>query len=396
MTILELLLWLSIFTLFYSYIGYGILVGLFVKARDSFKKKKVTENNYEDLPHVTLVVAAYNEEKFIKEKILNTLSLDYPIDKCAYIFITDGSTDKTEAIARTFPQLTVLHNSTRAGKVAAINRAMEYVTTPIVVFSDANTILNKKSLLTIAEHYYDPKVGGVAGEKRIILDKKAQAESAGEGIYWKYESFLKKMDSELYSVVGAAGELFSIRTALYEKVDNTVILDDFIISLRICLKGYRIVYEPNSYAMETASATLEDEEKRKIRISAGGFQAIARLPQLFNIFKYPILSFQYISHRVLRWAICPFLLPVIIVINVYLVWQETHPVYNLLLGCQILFYIIAFAGWILARKKIKLKILFIPYYFLFINISIYKGFIRYVKGQQSAIWEKSVRKETVF
>src|SRR5690606_11550963 len=149
--------------------------------------------------------------------------------------------------------------------------------------------------------------------KKILMTKNGKAAGAGEGLYWKYESWLKKNDSALYSVVGAAGELFSIRTELYEYVGNNIIVDDFVLSLKICWKGFRILYAPEAYAMEAPSQSMEEEQKRKIRISAGAFQSMVILKDLMNIFKYGVLSFQYISHRVLRWTICPALLPVIFI-----------------------------------------------------------------------------------
>jgi cellulose synthase/poly-beta-1,6-N-acetylglucosamine synthase-like glycosyltransferase len=219
-----------------------------------------------------------------------------------------------------------------------------------------------------------------------------KAAGAGENLYWKYESYLKKLDSDFYSVVGAAGELFSIRTGLYEYVGDQVLLDDLIISLKICMKKYRIVYEPRAYAMEEPSQSIKEEQKRKIRISAGAFQSIGILKGLLNPFKYPKLSFQYISHRLLRWTACPILLPVIFILNCILVVQNAGPLYEILLVAQIIFYLISFAGWIYSRKNIKLKALYVPYYFVFLNLSLYLGFFRFIKGKQSVLWDKAERR----
>ncbi|WP_431214322.1 glycosyltransferase family 2 protein [Puia sp. P3] len=346
-----------------------------------------------DLPAVTLIIAAYNEEDFIREKIANTLALEYPEDKLQIIFITDGSSDATPTLARGYDRITVLHRPERKGKVAAMHRAMQQVTTPIAIFSDANTLLNKESIYNIARHYLDPKTGGVAGEKRSWKPATARVAGIGEGLYWKYESFLKKQDAELYTVVGAAGELFSIRTQLYEPVGDNVLLDDFVISLRVCQKGYRVHYEPDAYAMETPSASLKDERKRKIRISAGAFQSMGMLAGLLNFFKYPVLSFQYISHRVLRWTLCPLLLPVIFIFNLVLVLDGAGRLYELVLAGQILFYLAAIAGWMLANRNVKSKLLYVPYYFFFLNFSLYQGFFRHLRGRQSVLWDKA-RRET--
>lgn len=186
-----------------------------------------------------------------------------------------------------------------------MNRGMRFVTTPLVVFSDANTLLSKDAIRRIVDLFADPTTGCVSGEKRIMTGQAESAAGAGEGIYWKYESTLKRWDAKLYSVVGAAGELFAVRTELFQEVEPDTLLDDFIVSLRIAMKGYTIQYDPEAYAMETSSANVKEELKRKIRISAGGIQSVVRLRALLNIFRYGVLSFQYISHRVLRWTLAP-------------------------------------------------------------------------------------------
>jgi len=206
---------------------------------------------------------------------------------------------------------------------------------------------------------------------------------------------LKKWDAELYSVVGAAGELFAIRTELFEKVEKDTLLDDFIISLRIAMKGYTIQYDPEAYAIESPSANVKEELKRKIRIAAGGIQSIVRLKPLLNIFKYGLLSFQFISHRVLRWTLAPLSLPFIFLLNFYLAWQigldHWSNLYTLLFYAQVLFYVMALTGWYLENRKISLKILFVPYYFFVMNYAVFAGIVRYFKGQQTVNWERAKR-----
>jgi cellulose synthase/poly-beta-1,6-N-acetylglucosamine synthase-like glycosyltransferase len=267
---------------------------------------------------------------------------------------------------------------------------MKYVTTPIVVFSDANTLLNPPAIRNLVRHYRDSRVGGVAGEKRIYRNEEDNASGSGEGFYWKYESFLKRKDAEVYSIVGAAGELFSVRTELYEEPAENIIIEDFFLSLRICARGYRFMYEPEAFAMETASASVAEEWKRKVRICAGGFQAMSKLKQLLNPFKYGILSFQYASHRVLRWTLAPLFLPVVFLANIWLA-VESDPVYTWLLAGQIGFYILALAGYWLRDRKISIKGFFVPYYFMVMNLSVYAGFFRYINGKQSVIWDKAQR-----
>lgn len=344
------------------------------------------------LPSVTVLIAAYNEEDIIEEKIANTLAINYPKDKIQVIFITDGSTDQTADKIRGFDEVMLLHNDSRAGKMAAIKRAIPLIEGEITVFTDANTFLNQDAILELVKHYQNPKVGCVAGEKRIMVEETADASSAGEGFYWKYESALKKWDYELYSNVGAAGELFSIRTALYETVESDTIIDDHMIAMRIAEKGFIIAYEPKAYAMETASADVKEELKRKIRIAAGGIQSILRLKKSANPFNYPLLTFQYISHRVLRWTITPFLLILVFFLNGLIAFNTGNSFYQVLFVLQILFYTLSITGYYFESRNIRVKALFIPYYFCVMNYAVLAGIIRYYKKNQSAAWEKSKRK----
>ena len=360
-----------------------------IKIKRFFNRKETVQLNEKDLPEVTLLIAAYNEQDYVKAKVENTLQLNYPAKKLHQIWVTDGSTDKTPDLLAAYPEIDVLHKPERNGKIAAINRGIKFVKTPIVVFSDANTLLGKESIIKIAGMFSNLNTGCVSGEKRIMNDDKEAASAAGEGIYWKYESKLKKWDAELNSAVGAAGELFAIRTELFNEVEPDTLLDDFIISLRVAMKGYKIDYDPEAYAIETASANVKEELKRKIRIAAGGIQSVVRLYPLLNIFKYGILSFQYISHRVLRWTITPVALLLVLLINIFLIPISNF--YIVIIAMQLLFYFSAFTGWILENKRLKVKIFFIPYYFFIMNYAVFMGFGRYIYKTQSVNWERAKR-----
>ncbi|MFH1001094.1 MAG: glycosyltransferase family 2 protein, partial [Bacteroidota bacterium] len=264
------------------------------------------------------------------------------------------------------------------------------------VFSDANTMLGKDSLKEIIKPFQDNKVGCVSGEKRIINKKTDSATGAGESFYWKFESFLKKLDSDFYSSVGAAGELFAIRTDLFPCIEKDTILDDFVISLKIALQGYIIKYTPKAFAIETASFDISEEMKRKVRIAAGCFQTLFRMGSLFDFFNHPKLTFQYVSHKVWRWTITPlclfFIFPFVFIIsfingifyrgnNIALIWSAV----------VIIVFILIMTGWLLRNKSIRLKILHGPFYFITTNYAILLGFFRYLKGKQSVVWEKAKR-----
>ncbi len=394
MTSLKVIFWVSLFIVFYAYIGYGILLYLLVFIKRMVHGRKPGTAIPEEEPEVTLFIAAYNERDFVLEKMQNTLELDYPREKLHILWVTDGSDDGTPEVLRQYDGIEVLHRPQRSGKIGAMNRGIRFVKTPVVVFCDANTMLGRESIRRIVRLFRDPKVGCVSGEKRIHKKEKDTAAGAGEGLYWKYESTLKKWDAELYSVVGAAGELFAIRTALYQEVEPDTLLDDFIISLRVAQKGYTIQYDPEAYAIETASANVREELKRKIRISAGGIQSVIRLRSLLNIFRYGTLSFQYISHRVLRWTLAPLSLPVMLIVSAALALQQgifSAGLYTILFWLQVLFYVAALAGWYLENRSIRLKILFVPYYFFIMNLSVFLGLKRYLKKSQTVNWERAKR-----
>lgn len=382
---METVFWISVCILFYTYLGYGLLLALF-----SALQKKQGLSSPDLLEPVTLVVPAYNEEAVIASKIQNCLNLSYPKQLLTILVITDGSSDQTASLVASHSSVLHLHQPERRGKTAALNRAMQQVKTPFVVFSDANALLHPDSIQNLLRHYRDPNVGGVSGEKRIVATDNT-AVGAGERIYWQYESMLKKADADFYTVIGAAGELFSIRTELFEPLAETIILDDFILSATICQKGYRFAYDRKAYATEGPSASIAEEQQRKNRISAGCFQALVLLKDFLNPLRNWRLSFQYVSHKVLRWTLCPLLVPLLFIFNAFLVLRGAPALYSVLLVLQSSFYAFAILGWLFSGKKGFPKTFLIPYYFVFMNLSLYIGFFRFVTGRQTAVWKRSAR-----
>ncbi len=384
--------WISVFIVFYSFAGYGILLFFLVKMKKMIRKNTHIAYNDNYQPTVTLLVAAYNEEDYIEQKIRNCFELNYPKEKLQIAFVTDGSNDDTPEKISNYKGVDLYHLPERNGKMAAIKRVMPLLNSEIIVFTDANTELNPQAIDELIRHYQNPKVGAVAGEKKIVVSAYADASSAGEGFYWKYESALKKLDYALYSNVGAAGELFSIRRELYQPVESDTIIDDHMIAMRIAEAGYIIAYEPKAFAIESGSANGKEELKRKIRIAAGGIQSILRLKKSANPFNNFILTFEYISHRVLRWTITPFLLILIFVLNIFIVAQHQEVIYKITLLLQIFFYLMVVPGYFLEKRNIKIKAFFLPYYFCLMNYAVIAGINRYARSKQSAAWEKSKRK----
>ena len=395
MAFVEILFWVAVAVVVYTYVGYGIILWMMVKVKEWFiKPVTLPHPTDEELPEMTLFITAYNEEQVVDEKMANCLDLDYPREKLHIVWCTDGSNDHTVERLGCWPQATVLHTPERKGKSAAMNRGLQFVHTPLVAFTDANTMLNRASLRLIAQAFLDQKVGCVAGEKRIQTEEKADAAQGGEGLYWRYESDLKALDSRLYSAAGAAGELFAIRRELFQPLEEDTLLDDFVLSLRIVEQGYRIAYLKEAYAMESGSANLAEEEKRKVRIAAGGLQSIARLWPLFNPLRYGIFSFQYVSHRVLRWSITPVLLFALLPLNVVLLFgTERTALYVILWLLQALFYLAGSLGYYLSMRRTKNKLLFVPCYFLFMNLNVLRGmaYLSTRNDKEKGTWEKARR-----
>jgi biofilm PGA synthesis N-glycosyltransferase PgaC len=391
MTVVIISFWISLVILFFCYIGYGLLLFALNRLKRLFARpgKAIVPGEW---PPVTMIVAAYNEASVLEEKLENTWNIDYPEGRLKIIFVTDGSTDGSESLVSKYPDILLAHQQEREGKLAAITRVMHHVKTPFVIFSDANTMLNQDCIKKMIVHYADPVTGGVAGEKKIRRIRERSAIGEAEGLYWRYESFMKKQDADFYTVVGAAGELFSIRTALFDPPEKNLLLDDFVISMKVCLKGYKIKYEPGAFATELPSASLEEETKRKIRISAGAYQSIGYLKECLNFFKRPLLCFQYVSRRLLRWIVCPLMLIFLLATNLGIVCtSSSSSFYSWFLYGQLLFYASAVAGWILVRSGKYIGILVTPFYFLFMNYCLVRGFFRFLKKDQTVLWERSVR-----
>ncbi|MNR75383.1 Poly-beta-1,6-N-acetyl-D-glucosamine synthase [compost metagenome] len=373
--------WVALVGIAYPYMGYAAAIWLIARFRqDPYLMS-------DRLPTVTVLVAAYNEEDVIARKILNSLALDYPKEKLEILVVTDGCTDETDAVIRRYEDqgVRLLSRSQRQGKVNALNAAIPLAKGEIVVCSDANAFFDPQNLKLLVRHFGDPRVALVAGEKRIRDDGKAV--SAGEGLYWRYESFLKQLDSSVSTALGATGEIFAIRRERFEPLPADAVIEDFVLSMRYVMQGLRVVYEPAAVSWEDASPSFREEFKRKVRIIAGGWQSVIWLRPLLSP-RYGLVAFQYLSHRVLRWMVVPFLLPLALLSNVMLA-QEAF--YAVLLAVQVTLYAAAAIGYYLQQRGIRWKPFYIPFYFVFLNVAALVGAYRYLTGRQPVTWEKVQR-----
>ena len=370
--------WLSGLTVVYTFIGYGILITLLAR----FVNRPVLRQPI--TPSVTLIIPAYNEDAVIAEKLDNCLKLDYPPDKLEIMVVADGSNDRTcEVVSGYTPHgVKLLHQLERRGKIAAMNRAAPFALGEVLVFSDANAILEPQAIRMLVANLADRKVACAGGEKRI--KRAASVQAQGEGAYWRYEAYLKRLDSKINTAIGAIGELFAIRRELYQPLDDDLLIEDFVMTMKLVAQGWRVVYEPGAIAWEEASPSLAMEWRRRVRMAAGGFQAIGRLKDMLNPL-HGLAAIQYISHKVLRW-LAPFFMMATFVANLGLL-RLTF--YRWTMAAQVIFYALALLGYGLQAAGLRWWPAQVSFYFCFANATSLVGFVRYIRKTQTVTWAKS-------
>lgn len=394
MMIIKIIFWICVTVVIYTYLGYSAVLYIILKIKNLFSRPEPTPIlplNEELFPEVTLMICAYNESAIIKEKMENIRSLNYPKDKLCVMWVTDGSSDDSNQKLSQYPEVKLVYSPERKGKAAAIQHGLQENRAEYVVFTDANTILNKDAIREIVRQFMKENVGCVSGEKRVMARDASQGAAEGEGIYWRYESTLKCWDNELYSAMGAAGELFAVRMSNYRPSPPNALLDDFMMSMLILKDGHRIAYTKDAYAMEFGSANGLEESKRKRRIAAGGLQSIWWLRSLMNPFRHPKIAFQFISHRVLRWSVTPVALVSLIPLNIIILLQDVSLIYILTALTQIIVYVMATAGLALQFLGRRNNFLFVPCYFLFMNLNVFLGMAYLATNHTKGTWEKARR-----
>jgi len=377
----EIIFWLILGIIFYAYLGYP----LFILFLSLFVNKKVNKGNIES--SVTFLVAAYNEEKNIREKLENTLRLDYPKEKLEIIVASDASEDRTDEIVKEFAdQGVILHRvEGRVGKTETQNQTVKIVKGDIIIFSDGTTEYKNDAIRKIVRNYNDPSIGAVSGRYGYINPTGAPI-GLGTILFWKYENSVKSRQTRIKTVTGCCGCIYSVRKSLYEPLPRDII-SDLVEPLKILEKGYRIAFEPEAVAYEETTETSKEEFGMRVRVISRGMVGLWYMRKLFNPFKYGFISFQLFSHKVLRWMI-PFLLPFLLISNLFLIG---HPFYTLTLIVQILFYIGAMGGYLLDKMGKKVKLLALPLYYCVVNAASVAAFFRTIFGKKAIVWE-TVRK----
>ena len=377
----EIIFWLSTIVIVYCYFGYPlILMPLRAFLSDPLKKGKAT-------PSVSLLISAYDEEEFIEAKLKNCLELDYPKGKLEIIVGSDGSTDETENIIKKYNAqgVKLCRFGQRNGKIGVLNNIIPQAKGEVVLFSDANTIFRRDAIRKLVRNFSDPRVGCVCGE---LIFKNAKENEVGnlEGFYWRYEQFLKRIEGARGALLGANGGIYAIRKALFKPLPSDVIVEDFVIPMKILEKGYKVIYEPEAVAYEETSKKIIQELERRIRIGAGDFQALLLTWRILNPFR-GFAAFAYFSHKVIRWLV-PFLLITVFLANMALCGRGF---YLSIFIMQCAFYGIAIAGRLLSRLDMRLKMFRLPYYFVSMNLALLFGFIRFCTNSQSVTWRRTER-----
>lgn len=387
--LLSWILWTSVGSIFYTYAGYPLLLSAFARLAGRRSSEEPAFRDA-DLPTATLIVAAYNEQDAIARKLENSLSLEYPFGRLQILVAADGSSDGTTGIVRSFAQrgVDMSYRSGREGKAAAINHAVAQARGEVIVFSDANNDYDPNAIRELARPFADPTVGGVVGAKHVFVGDGPLSDS--EGLYWRYESYVRRMESSLGSCTGAVGEIFAIRRDLFESLPKDIVCDDFYMAARLLRRGYRVVYRPEAKSRERISVSATDERKRRAKIVAGRYQAIALAHRLLPI-RRPLLAWQMLSHKFMR-PFVPFAMAAALIANVLLATTPSRG-YRLLLAGQLGFYSLAALGaYVRSDTKIA-RLLYLPTFLVQSNLAAFMGLYRYLAERETMhLWERVARR----
>lgn len=377
--ITEIFFWFSLFTVVFCYLLYPLTIVLINILRA--KRRPV----HGITPSVTIVIAAYNEAKVIRENIANKLSLNYPRENLELIVVSDASVDGTDGIVNEFAGqgVKLIRQTKRNGKTAAINRAVSCARGEIICFADANSIWDKNALLYLVRNFADDKVGYVTG-KMVYTTSSGNMVGDGCSAYMRYENWLRALETRAGSIVGVDGGIDAVRKRLYEPMKPELI-PDFILPLKVVEKGYRVVYEPDALLREESLDNSKDEFKMRKRVTLRALHALMHMKRLLNPLAYGFFSYQLFTHKLLRYFIWMFMATALAA-NLILIGQG--PIYQVFALAQAIFYMFAALGAITENRGIKPnKFIFIPYYFFILNLSCAIAFFKFLKRDNAVIWE---------
>lgn len=378
---MSILFWTYLGLIVYTYLVYPFLVILVSR----FFPDKDPEDS-DELPRVTMVISAYNEEEVLEEKIANCRGLTYPDDKIRFLIGSDGSSDQTNQILERidFPQFQVRIYSEREGKSAVLNKLVREVKDEIVLFSDANSIYHPDALEKLVWHFEDPKVGGVCGKLRLI-NPGGDPGGQGEGLYWMYENTIKEAEGRIRSVISANGAIFAIRRTFFQPLPtDRPTNDDLSLTLEVLSGGAVVRYEPQAAAEEMTSPCMGCEFTRKVRIASLNFNGLPEMVKLLHP-RFGFTALALFSHKLIRWLV-PFLAIGVLVSNLTLLGEGDLYTYTLL--GQSLIYMGALFGY-LGDRWFNRSGPFLPFYYLaMINLALLFGLWRSLTGNQALAWER--------
>jgi cellulose synthase/poly-beta-1,6-N-acetylglucosamine synthase-like glycosyltransferase len=381
---LQVLFWLGFGVVVYAYVGYPCFIWLC--ARLFGRTEAPPELADGELPTMTLLIAAHNEEAVIRQRLENALALDYPSERLAIVVASDGSSDGTAQIVRSFAErgVRLLDFQPNRGKSASLNAAWSELASDLVLLSDANTQIEAEAPRRLARWFRSADVGAVCG--RLVLVDPDTGQNV-DGLYWRYETFLKRCEARLGALLGANGAIYAIRRHSFVPIPTETIVDDFVIPLLSRLKtGCRLAYDAEAVAYEETPARISDEFRRRVRIGAGGFQSLGLLWPLFSP-RHGWLAFSLLSHKLLRWLV-PFCLLAMALANVPL---AAEPFYRATLAAQAAFYGLALVGARLPGRRGAVRLLRLATLFSSMNLALFVGFFRWLSGRQRGAWARTER-----
>ena len=377
---LPMIFWACFFLVVYTYLLYPVVLFLASSTARRWGRSAVAPGTGV-LPSVSLVIAAHNEERHLAAKLANLAALDYPRDRLEILFVSDGSTDGTNEILGRAAQagmITLVTLPSRGGKSNALNQAVPRAKHDVLVFSDAATLFAPDAVRKMVQHFADPRVGVVCG----ALQFQASAESRQtEGLYWRYESLLRLMESRIGVTLTASGAIYALRRECFVPLSADTLVEDLVVPMTARRLGFRVLYDPNARGTDFAAPTVAGEFSRRVRIATGSFRALGGL---LRGPLDPVTAFAFVSHKLLRWML-PFLLIGMLVTSVAMV---DSPLYRALFVLQVLFYAWALAGYLLRPRIQRIRYALVPYYLLAIHLAFLVGFVRYLCGRREIEWRQ--------
>lgn len=385
----RVLFWVCLLLVAYAYALYpGLLFLAYAAAqvqRDwryllTRRNRRAGSPGPEDLPAASMIIPAYNEETHLHEKIANTRRIDYPPEKLDVVIVSDGSSDRTVEILKAVPDSSIqkIFLPVRKGKSNALNEAVRRSQNDILIFSDASTLFSPAAVKNLVRHFNDPRVGAVCGSLQFQGSDEVRQT---EGVYWKYESILRLMETRLGATLTASGAIYALRRQCYPVLSADTVIEDFVIPMNARRMGYKVVYDPEAVATEFSAATVGGEFTRRVRLAAGSFRALG---QLIRTRQPAFTLWAFLSHKFLRWVV-PFLLIAVFITNLFLLG---HVLYRLLFILQMMFYIWAVVGFLLRHHPGRIPFARVGYFVVAMNLAYLVGFVRYISGRNEATWQR--------